>query len=113
MELIFIIGIVTLIILQYVNKSFKSPTKAERPEQRKYRSVISYDTQETATNTTLKNQKAYIDIHQAKEKPFTTTTPKMDTKVSEKTTTKKVISLNSLSEAKRAFIYSEIFNRKY
>ena len=74
-----------------------APVVVETPK------VISYET--TDDSSSLRSKKSVTHISSSNKKSNKTEVIEVDQELS--------ISLNTTNEARRAFIYSEIFNRKY
>lgn len=121
MEVLFILGIVAVILMQFVSKAFNSATKANSTVPPVNKPIIIQE-KENSPFLDSKNEGDYLDIPKKENKikknrsevnSLNTSSIKDNSPIKEDEKTKRTISLNNISEAKRAFIYSEIFNRKY
>ena len=114
-QILFILGIITVIIFQYIAKAFKSSTSEVINSQ-------PSNSQNTPKQTLNKQERPFIDVSakraSLRDEGIRTTSSK-DELLSKKgnndkpKAAKRIISLDNIDEAKKAFIYSEIFNRKY
>lgn len=116
MELLFIISIVTIIIIKYMSKAFNTVPKSESKVPNGKKRYTNYDSYNSTSPESLKNQNSFIDIHEdprVKKNKSNSNLSEKNITMKDNIDAKNNVSLKNISEAKKAFIYSEIFNRKY
>ncbi len=116
MELIFIIGIVTILIIKYMTDAFNKVPKSESKTPMVKKIYTNYESNSSDASDLLINKKFKTDIQEDKRvKKIKSNSNIFENNITknENIKSQKNISLSNIDEAKRAFIYSEIFNRKY